>query len=372
MTLDRHPDTSGADDTSAVDETGEPAPLTDTRSPGQRRADALVEMSRLAGEYLALVIGADGLPAQDGIGGLLNQRPARSVPHVSIIITDHDTEETEESSDKTASETDDETPDKAASADGNTTVDENASDASLGEDVTTTADGFATEGDPPDSSDPSDTNDPLDRDDRLDRDDALDRGERFDGDDLLEDDLTTRPPQRGGPDASRRGRGRVWSAVTTDGFPVPVAALEQLLCYAVLDRITRSKTGRVLSLHSTARLATPAQVTAVIARDGGCVFPACAAPPSLCHVHHVRFWSHGGPTTVDNLALVCWRHHQLLHTPTKHPDDAWQLTMHHGLPHTLRPAWLDPHQTPLRNTLRHAIHHTRHAAGQMTRNAQPP
>lgn len=31
------------------------------------------------------------------------------------------------------------------------------------------------------------------------------------------------------------------------------------------------------------------------------------------HAHHVVFWSRGGPTSSDNLLLLCGRHHRLLH-----------------------------------------------------------
>lgn len=145
--------------------------------------------------------------------------------------------------------------------------------------------------------------------------------------------------------------------------------LALLLCDAVLDRITCQRTGRVLSMHTAGRLATPAQTAAVAARDGGCVFPGCAAPASICHVHHVRFWSQGGPTHVDNLALLCWRHHQQIHQDA-HPGTpqgtGWHLIMRDGLPYAIPPAHVDPDQRPRSNTLRAAIRQTRSTAAQLT------
>ncbi|WP_256973896.1 HNH endonuclease signature motif containing protein [Rhodococcus sp. NCIMB 12038] len=63
--------------------------------------------------------------------------------------------------------------------------------------------------------------------------------------------------------------------------------------------------GRPLHLGRRRRLATADQRLALIAADGGCTRPGCAAPSSLCAVHHVTDWHKGGRTDVDGLALVC-------------------------------------------------------------------
>src|SRR5215831_16028242 len=34
---------------------------------------------------------------------------------------------------------------------------------------------------------------------------------------------------------------------------------------------------------------------------------------STLHAHHVEHWAHGGPTSLDNLVLLCSFHHRLLH-----------------------------------------------------------
>jgi hypothetical protein len=48
-------------------------------------------------------------------------------------------------------------------------------------------------------------------------------------------------------------------------------------------------------------------------RDSHCRFPGCDRPPSWCDAHHVRHWADGGPTSLDNLLLLCRRHHRLVH-----------------------------------------------------------
>ena len=61
------------------------------------------------------------------------------------------------------------------------------------------------------------------------------------------------------------------------------------------------------------RLATPKQVQALWIRDKGCTFPGCSRPPSWCDAHHVWHWCDGGPTDLSNLALLCPRHHTIVH-----------------------------------------------------------
>jgi hypothetical protein len=52
---------------------------------------------------------------------------------------------------------------------------------------------------------------------------------------------------------------------------------------------------------------------AVRARDDDtCTFPGCSNHRFL-HCHHVEHWSNGGDTSLDNLMLLCTKHHGLVH-----------------------------------------------------------
>ena len=51
---------------------------------------------------------------------------------------------------------------------------------------------------------------------------------------------------------------------------------------------------------------------ALEARDGGCRFPGCSHARYV-DAHHIKHWADGGETTLDNLILLCRRHHRLLH-----------------------------------------------------------
>ena len=54
----------------------------------------------------------------------------------------------------------------------------------------------------------------------------------------------------------------------------------------------------------------------VIVRDGTCVFPWCGRNARRCDLDHIVPYDHdhpdrGGPTSTDNLAALCRRHHRL-------------------------------------------------------------
>jgi Domain of unknown function (DUF222)/HNH endonuclease len=75
-----------------------------------------------------------------------------------------------------------------------------------------------------------------------------------------------------------------------------------------------------LEVGRATRVIQAAQRAALAVRDGGCVFTGCARPLAWCEAHHLRHWLHGGPTDLDNLALLCRAHHRAVH------EGGWQLT----------------------------------------------
>jgi hypothetical protein len=97
--------------------------------------------------------------------------------------------------------------------------------------------------------------------------------------------------------------------------------LEGLL-RAVLAKLPPTLGGapsRPLDVGRSTRVVTPAQRSALAVRDGGCVFPGCSRPLSWCEAHHVWHWLDGGPTDLDNLALLCRAHHRAIH------EGGWRL-----------------------------------------------
>ncbi|NUT34723.1 MAG: DUF222 domain-containing protein [Hamadaea sp.] len=51
----------------------------------------------------------------------------------------------------------------------------------------------------------------------------------------------------------------------------------------------------------------------IAARDTTCRAPGCTHPARTCDIDHTKDHHHGGPTTDDNLGLLCRHHHRLKH-----------------------------------------------------------
>jgi hypothetical protein len=68
-----------------------------------------------------------------------------------------------------------------------------------------------------------------------------------------------------------------------------------------------------LAASQRTRLVTPTLRRILTARDGGCRFPGCDRPPTYTQAHHVTHWADGGPTTLNNLILLCAFHHHRIH-----------------------------------------------------------
>lgn len=70
--------------------------------------------------------------------------------------------------------------------------------------------------------------------------------------------------------------------------------------------------GKPLSVGRKTRIVPTAIKRALRSRDKGCVFPGCRNH-RFVDAHHIRHWSAGGETSLDNLMLLCTRHHRLVH-----------------------------------------------------------
>ncbi len=99
---------------------------------------------------------------------------------------------------------------------------------------------------------------------------------------------------------------------TTDGTIIDHLTVETLLCDCVIHRVTRSDNA-VLS-YGRATYTVPVDLfRATAARDGGCRFPGCDRNVAWCDAHHIHYWRHLGLTELENLVLLCNRHHHLVH-----------------------------------------------------------
>lgn len=95
--------------------------------------------------------------------------------------------------------------------------------------------------------------------------------------------------------------------------PISEKAVERIACDCTVTRIVFGPESQVIEVGRARRVVTPAQRKALVARDGGCVWPGCDRPPSHTSVHHLIHWARGGTTDLPNEALVCGYHHFRLH-----------------------------------------------------------
>ena len=96
------------------------------------------------------------------------------------------------------------------------------------------------------------------------------------------------------------------------GGPLEPRTAERLACTGKVSLAISDVHGEILHLGHARRLASRAQRRALRLRDGTCVFPGCHQSKHL-DAHHLTPWSEGGPTDLDELALLCRRHHVMVH-----------------------------------------------------------
>jgi hypothetical protein len=92
---------------------------------------------------------------------------------------------------------------------------------------------------------------------------------------------------------------------------VPAGTSRRIACDASKVVMTHDSEGRVLDVGRRTRVIPPAIRRALDHRDRGCRFPGCGL--RYCDAHHVKHWAEGGRTRLDNLVLLCRRHHRSVH-----------------------------------------------------------
>ncbi|WP_157408421.1 HNH endonuclease signature motif containing protein [Actinoplanes sp. N902-109] len=131
-----------------------------------------------------------------------------------------------------------------------------------------------------------------------------------------------------------------------NGDRVSAAAMRGLACAARVLPVVLGGAGQVLDVGRARRLVTAPLRRALSVRDGGCAHPGCDRPPRWTDAHHIRPWTAGGPTSLDNLVLLCRHHHRMIHDERS----GWRVRAGDDhRPEFLPPPWLDPAQRPRRN-----------------------
>lgn len=140
---------------------------------------------------------------------------------------------------------------------------------------------------------------------------------------------------------------RARAACLDFGGTVSPESLRVLCCDAVAVPIVLNGKGQPLDVGRATRVIPDGLRRAVAARDRGCAHPGCGRPVSWCECHHIVPWEQGGPTRLDNLAMLCRAHHRQIHS------SGWTVRIRDGLPEFIPPAWIDPSRRPRRRALPH-------------------
>jgi hypothetical protein len=95
--------------------------------------------------------------------------------------------------------------------------------------------------------------------------------------------------------------------------PLSATTLEWLSCDCDISRVITAGQSEIRDVGRATRTIPPAIWKALVARDHHCQAPACDQPPERCEGHHVIHWERGGPTSLENLQLLCRHHHRQTH-----------------------------------------------------------
>jgi len=137
---------------------------------------------------------------------------------------------------------------------------------------------------------------------------------------------------------------------------VSMETSKRLACDASLVHMHHAPDGTVLDMSCKTRTIPPSIRRALASRDTGCRFPGCTS--RRCDAHHIQHWVDGGATRLDNLVLLCRRHHRAVHEGgfgvMRGRDDALTFLRPDGAPLEVAPA--SPQRLPrLRDAAPHVI-----------------
>src|SRR5580700_3026052 len=102
-------------------------------------------------------------------------------------------------------------------------------------------------------------------------------------------------------------------------LPVSSKTIERLACDSSIARVLLNSESLVIDVGRSKRVVSEPGRRALTARDGHCTWRDCDRPASRSAAHHLVHWIHGGTSDLDNLVLLCHRHHWMVH------EGGWQI-----------------------------------------------
>jgi hypothetical protein len=97
-----------------------------------------------------------------------------------------------------------------------------------------------------------------------------------------------------------------------DSRNVSAETSRRLCCDASVVNWLENNKGEPLSVGRKTRTIPPAIRRALKRRDHGCRFPGCTCS-RFVDAHHIVHWADSGETSMNNLVLLCRRHHRMVH-----------------------------------------------------------
>ena len=88
--------------------------------------------------------------------------------------------------------------------------------------------------------------------------------------------------------------------------------MRRLACDGGLVAVVEDPKGDPLSVGRKTRAIPPSTRRALVSRDRHCQFRGCTHDRYV-EGHHIVHWAQGGETKLDNLVLLCSRHHRSVH-----------------------------------------------------------
>jgi len=99
---------------------------------------------------------------------------------------------------------------------------------------------------------------------------------------------------------------------TDDNQHIPPSIANKLSCDASISLVIEDDNNNVVNIGRKTRIIPLAMKRALKMRDQGCVFPGCCQT-KWTDSHHIKHWSEGGETSMNNLITLCRYHHTQLH-----------------------------------------------------------
>ena len=168
------------------------------------------------------------------------------------------------------------------------------------------------------------------------------------------------PSSRSSPPLRSSSPPPLGGAMLEDGVHVPAGTSRRIACDASRVIMTHRSDGSVLDVGRKTRTVPPAIRRALDHRDGGCCFPSCGL--RFPDAHHIKHWADGGETRLDNLVLLCRRHHRAVHEEGfgvemledteggrargEGRDPRWRRVIHGGARRNVRFSWPDGRPFP--------------------------